>query len=77
MYLQNVNYIFSPCKYAKNLLRICKQILTKSLSSPYQDVFALLVPSCCDKPGTSCNKFVVNKVVRDHLVTRLMTVTHL
>jgi hypothetical protein len=30
-------------------------------------VFALLVPSCCDKPGTSCY----------HLVTRLMTVTDL
>jgi hypothetical protein len=28
-------------------------------------VFALLVPSCCDKSGTSCY----------HLVTRLMTVT--
>ena len=32
-----------------------------------QDVFALLVPSCCDKSGTSCY----------HLVTRLMTVTDL
>jgi hypothetical protein len=30
-------------------------------------VFALLVPSCCDKSGTSCY----------HLVTRLMTVTDL
>jgi ArsR family metal-binding transcriptional regulator len=29
------------------------------------DVFALLVPSCCDKSGTSCY----------HLVTRLMKVT--
>ncbi len=33
----------------------------------YQDVFALLVSSCCDKSGTSCY----------HLVTRLMTVTDL
>ena len=33
----------------------------------YHDVFALLVPSCCDKSGTSCN----------YLVTRLMTVTDL
>jgi hypothetical protein len=32
-----------------------------------QDLFALLVPSCCDKSGTSCC----------HLVTRLMTVTEL
>ena len=30
-------------------------------------MFALLVPSCCDKSGTSCY----------HLVTRLMTVTDL
>ena len=30
-------------------------------------MFALLVPSCCDKSGTSCH----------HLVTRLMTVTDL
>jgi hypothetical protein len=30
-------------------------------------VFALLVPSCCDKSGTSCY----------HFVTRLMTVTDL
>jgi glutathione peroxidase-family protein len=37
------------------------------LSSRYQDVFALLVPGCCDKSGTSCY----------HLVTRLMTVTDL
>jgi hypothetical protein len=44
--------------------------ITKILSvrsSRYQDVFALLVPSCCDKSGTSCYP----------LVTRLMTVTDL
>ena len=44
-----------------------KQVVTRLLSSRYQDVFALLVPSCCDKSGTSCY----------HLVTRLMTVTDL
>ena len=33
----------------------------------YQDVFALLFPSCCDKSGTSCY----------YLVTRLMTATDL
>jgi hypothetical protein len=43
------------------------QVVTKLLSSRYRDVFALLVPSCCDKSGTSCY----------HLVTRLMTVTDL
>jgi hypothetical protein len=49
------------------LLHISKQVVTRLLSSRYQDVFALLVPSCCDKPGTNCY----------HLVTRLMTVTDL
>ena len=48
-------------------LRICKQVATRLLSSRHQDVFALLVPSCCDKSGTSCY----------HLVTRLMMVTDL
>ena len=28
------------------------QVVTRLLSSRYQDVFALLVPSCCDKSGT-------------------------
>jgi hypothetical protein len=49
------------------LLQICKQVITRLLWSRYQDVFALLVPSCCDKSETSCY----------HLVTRLMTVTDL
>ena len=52
-------------------LRVCTcknaHVATRLLSSRYQDVFALLVPSCCDKSGTSCY----------HLVTRLMTVTDL
>jgi hypothetical protein len=42
-----------------------QQAVTRLLSSWYQDVFALLVPSCCDKSETSCY----------HLVTRLMMVT--
>ena len=50
-----------------SLIKICKQIVTRLLSSRYQDVFALLVPSWCDKSGTNCY----------HLVTRLMTVTNL
>jgi hypothetical protein len=49
------------------LLQICKQVVTRLLSNRYQDVFALLVPSCCAKSGTSCS----------HLVTRLITVTDL
>jgi hypothetical protein len=48
------------------LLQIWKQVVTRLLSSRYQDVFALLVPSCCDSSGT-----------RYYLVTRLLTVTDL
>ena len=44
------------------LLKIGKQVVTRLLSSRYQDVFALLVPSCCDKYDTSYY----------HLVTRSM-----
>ena len=51
----------------RKLLQICKQVVARLLASQFQDVFALLVPSCCDKSGTSCY----------HLVTRLMTVTDL
>ena len=49
----------------RNLLQICKQVVTSLLPNRYQDVFALLVASRCDKSGTSCY----------HCVTRLMTVT--
>ena len=31
-----------------------------------QDVFALLVPSCCDKSGTSCYHLVIIKIVDDN-----------
>ena len=31
------------------LSQICKQVITRFLSSGYWDVFPLLVPSCCDK----------------------------
>jgi hypothetical protein len=40
------------------LLQICKQVVTRLLSSRYRVLFALLVPSCCDKSGTSCYHFV-------------------
>jgi hypothetical protein len=58
--------IYAHIKTCK-LFQICKQVVTRLLSSRYQDVFALLVLSCCDKSGTSCY----------HLVTRLMTVIDL
>ena len=49
------------------LLQICKQVVTRLLSSRSQDVFALLVPSCCDESETSCY----------HPVSKLMAVTDL
>ena len=36
------------------LLQVCKQIVTNLFTSCRQVVFALLVPSCCNKFGTSC-----------------------
>ena len=37
----------------------------KSVINPLQDVFALLVPSCCDKLLTSCSLSTCNKVDDD------------
>ncbi len=51
----------------RKLSEICKQVVTRLLSSRYQDVFALFVPSCCDKSGTSGY----------HLVTRLINKSRL
>ena len=48
----------------RKLLQICKQVVTRLLSSRYQDLFARLVSSCCGKSEISCY----------HLVTRLMKV---
>ena len=38
----------------RKLSHICKPVVTRLLLRGYQDVFALFVPSCCDKSGTSC-----------------------
>ena len=65
--MATVHAIYATHVTTRKLLQICKQVVTKLLSSRYQDVFALLVPSCCDKSGTSCY----------HLRPRLMTVTDL
>jgi hypothetical protein len=48
-------FLFCPTQLkTRKLLQICKQVATRLLSIRRQDVFALLVPSCCDKSGTSC-----------------------
>ena len=36
------------------LLQVCKQVVTNLFTSCRQVVFALLVPSCCNKFETSC-----------------------
>ena len=36
------------------LLQVCKQVVTNLFTSCRQVVFALFVPSCCNKFGTSC-----------------------
>ena len=36
------------------LLQVCKQVVTNLFTSCQQVVFALLVPSCCNKFGSSC-----------------------
>ena len=59
--------VFFRVTHVKKLLQIFKQVVTRLLLSRYQDVFALLVSSCCDKSKTSCC----------HLVARLMTLTDL
>jgi hypothetical protein len=38
----------------RKLLQVCKQVVTNLFTSCQQVVFALLVPSCCNKFGTSC-----------------------
>ena len=48
--------------FFRSAQQICKQVVTRLLSSRYQDMFPLFVLSCCDKSGTSCY----------HLFTRLM-----
>jgi hypothetical protein len=53
----NVPNYLHTYKYAQAVITMCSLVLR----------FSLLVPSCCDKSGTSCY----------HLVTRLMTVTDL
>jgi hypothetical protein len=58
---------YSPEYITPTHTKSCNKVVVRLLSSRYQDVFALLVPSCCDKSGTSSY----------HLVTRLMTVTDL
>jgi hypothetical protein len=42
------------------LLQVCKQVIRNLFTSCRQVVFALLVPSCCNKFGTSCYQHVTS-----------------
>ncbi len=55
-------------------LHACKQVATKLLSSRYQDVFALLVPSCCDKSGISCYQHVTRSMTLKDLLQFVPTI---
>ena len=46
-----------------NYTTILQYIKFYALSSRYQGVFALLLPSCCDKSGTSCYHFVTRPIM--------------
>jgi hypothetical protein len=56
-YAQNDEGPYTRIKTRK-LLQIFKQVVTRLLSSRYQDVFALLVASCCNKSEASCYHLV-------------------
>ena len=43
-------YTRKNAQVVPDLQTSCNKVVVK----PIQDVFALLVPSCCDKSGTSC-----------------------
>jgi hypothetical protein len=52
---------------AHKLLQVCKQVVTNLFTSCWQVVFALLVPSCCNKLLTTCK--TLDGIIR--LVRRL------
>ena len=51
------------------LLQVCKQVVTNLLTSCSQQVvFALLVPSCCNKFGTSCSQLATSLMALSDLL---------
>ena len=60
---QNTSKIYTHVKTHK-LLQICKQVVSKQgYKSISRDVLPLLVPSCCDKSGTSCQYHILKKLI--------------
>ena len=58
-------YLRKSAHVVTDLETSCNKVVVKPISACVR--FAMLLPSCCDKSGTSCY----------HLVTRLMTLTDL
>jgi hypothetical protein len=50
------------------LLQVCKQVVTNLFTSCQQVVFALLVPSCCNKFGTTCSQPVTSLMALSDLL---------
>jgi hypothetical protein len=58
------------CTHVKThkLLQVCKQVVTNLFTCCGQVVFALLVPSCCNKFGTSCYQHVTSLMALSDLL---------
>jgi hypothetical protein len=57
------------CKNAcHKLLQVCKQVIANLFTSSGQVVFALLVPTCCNKFGTSCSQHVTSLMTLSYLL---------
>jgi hypothetical protein len=50
------------------LLQVCKQVVANLFTSCRQVVFALLVPSCCNKFETSCSQLVTSLMALSDLL---------
>ena len=50
------------------LLQVCKQVVRNLFTSCQQVVFALLVPSCCKKFGTSCQQLMTSLMALSDLL---------
>jgi hypothetical protein len=56
VYMYASLFIWNRVTHVKThkFLQVCKQVVTNLFTSYRQVVFALLVPSCCNKFGKSC-----------------------
>ena len=59
---------WSPQGKTHKLLQVCVQVVTNLFTSCRQVVFALLVPSCCNKFGTSCSQLLTSLMALSDLL---------